>query len=65
MNATKNEGRTEKEICRERSGQYGYGFDAVCKCGRTKGGHLAVKPWPQDDTSDGYPECLGFKKAKR
>ena len=57
--------RAEQEITRERAGQFGHGFGAVCTCGRTKGAHLAVKPWPQDDTSDGFPECLGFKKARR
>ncbi len=53
------------DINREENGQFGHGFEAVCKCcGRTKGAHLAVRPWPQDDTSDGFPSCEGFKKAR-
>ncbi len=55
---------TASEICRERNGQYGSGFEAMCVCGRTKGQHLAVRPWPQDDTSDGFPGCEGFKKVR-
>jgi hypothetical protein len=55
--------RKDTDITRERDGRYGHGLDSVCKCGRTKGQHLAVRPWPQDDTTDGYPECEGFRKA--
>lgn len=57
--------KSSQEICRERTGQYGHGFEAMCQCGRTKGKHLAERPWSQDDTSDGFPVCEGFKKAKK
>ena len=53
------------DICLDANGQYGHGFEAVCTCGRTKGAHLAVRPWPQDDTSDGFPACLGFKRVSK
>jgi hypothetical protein len=54
-----------EDIRREGNGQFGHGFGAVCQCGRTKGEHLAVRPWPQDDTSDGFPSCAGFRKVRR
>ena len=48
---------------RDESGQYGHGLNAMCRCGRTKGAHDAVRPFPFGDY-DGGPSCLGFKKAR-
>ena len=49
---------------RGRDGKYMAGLERVCWCGRTLGNHLSERPYPQDDTSDGFPDCEGFKKAK-
>lgn len=54
----------ETSATRDRLGQYAHSLEKVCVCGRTKGAHLSERPWSQDDTSDGFPVCEGFKKAR-
>lgn len=54
----------DQKMGRGKDGKYLASHDKVCVCGRTLHCHLVVRPYPQDDTSDGFPECAGFKKAK-
>lgn len=49
---------TTKLSARDADGKYNHGLGRVCKCGRTKGAHLAVRPYPMDDDS-----CERFRLA--
>lgn len=49
-----------KTPTREANGQYNHGLDRVCKCGRRKGEHLAVRPYPMEDEDD----CPRFRAIK-
>lgn len=49
--------KTTKQT-RDANGQYNHGFDRVCRCGQTKGDHLAARPYPMGDDS-----CEGFRVA--
>ena len=55
---------TSNGMQREANGKFVAHLDRVCVCGRTLGNHLSERPYPQDDTSDGFPDCEGFKKAR-
>lgn len=50
---------------RQSNGQFGHGLDKVCRCGRRKGQHDAVRPFPiGEDLGDGLGGCEGFKAAR-
>jgi hypothetical protein len=51
--------KATREQVRQQSGQFGHALVAVCKCGKTKGAHLAARPFPMGDDT-----CDGFKAAK-
>lgn len=57
-----NEKAADVNQLRETSGQFGHGFEAMCRCGRTKGEHTAARPFTADEGD--LPICEGFKKAK-
>jgi hypothetical protein len=49
-----------REQIRQESGQFGHSFDKVCRCGATKGQHMAAAPFDLDETN-----CRGFKLARK
>jgi len=62
---------TDKQLVnqlREESGQFGHGFEAMCKCGRNKGVHNAERPFPFEDYAldpdETKPDCPRFRKAR-
>lgn len=59
MNTTKAETEAMTEQVRQTDGKFGHGLDKVCRCGATKGEHMAERPFDLDETG-----CTGFKAAK-
>ncbi len=62
MGATTNKA-TATEQLRQDNGQFGHGLDAMCVCGRTKGVHDAVRPFPFGE-ADGGPDCDRFRRVR-
>ena len=44
---------------RDTDGKYNHALERMCRCGRSKGDHLAERPYPMDDDS-----CERFRAAK-
>jgi hypothetical protein len=63
MNNANNTTKGDLNQLRQKNGKYGHSLDAVCICGRRKGQHDSVAPFPFGEY-DGGPDCDGIKKAK-
>lgn len=54
---------------RDDRGLYTHAMERVCRCGRTKGQHLAMPPYECPargvDGDDGLPECDGFRAVRK
>ena len=56
-----------REINREKNGQFGDSFEAVCRCGHTKGDHIAGgHECVAHEFKGGSPcECEKFRRSRK